>query len=145
MANTTTCLLHAQCNYTVLAVPVYDRKKSTASAMVTCSATTTSDACTCAADFFTSVANVRLVWLFLVMLAVYTATYFLWGIAWYIINSSSNTCVKGLNETFLSAYMFSLETQVCPCDDHRISIAGRWCPQRCAHFLLPGSCCDVRS
>jgi uncharacterized membrane protein YbhN (UPF0104 family) len=65
------------------------------------------------ADFFTSIASVRFVWLFLVMLLAYTVTYILWAIAWYILSETTTDCVEGIgSKSFLAAYMFSVESQV---------------------------------
>lgn len=59
--------------------------------------------------------NTWIGYLFLLMLVLYTFTYLLFGIVWFILHETTANCVKFPKEDhdgFLAAYMFSLETQV---------------------------------
>jgi hypothetical protein len=68
------------------------------------------------ADFFTSMANQRFIYLSLWMLLAYFVSYVMFAILWHITAEIDQTCIEGvLRHNFLATYLFSLETQVRHC------------------------------
>ena len=67
------------------------------------------------ADFFTTIGTKSLWFIIGCMFLAYVLTYIMWAVVWFIVLRTSTECVVFAedDESFLSAYLFSVELQVC--------------------------------